>query len=393
MNETRVLIVAGGTGGHISPGIALYESFREKNVPVLILSGKRDARFPSLADAAPEDLRLYRAPSFSRNPLGLIFFPFRFALALLAARKIIVKEGVTAVIGMGGYVSAPALMAARLRRVPLFLCEQNSVPGKVTRFFEPSARKVYGTFRGAAEHLKRKDRYLRVGNPIRKRVMTDALREEARRAFHLGHSRKVVLVIGGSQGALSINELVFNLKKNYPDELKSVGFIWSTGDLSFQDYKERIQREIEEGSIYLSPFIDRVGLAYRAADLAIARSGSGVMMELAAMGVPSIQIPYPFAADGHQEKNADEFVEAGAAIKIRNQDAVAETVMPVIRDLLNNPRALRQMSEKALAAAMVDAADLIVRDVLEETGGRTADPASQEEEAGGESMRGNYSGT
>ncbi len=386
MNQTKVLIVAGGTGGHISPGIALYESFREKNVPALLLSGKRDARFPSLVESASEDLRLYGAPPFSRNPAGLLFFPIRFALALLAARKIIVREGITAVIGMGGYVSAPALMAARLRKVPLFLCEQNSVPGKVTRFFESSARKVYGTFRGAADYLKKRDRYLRVGNPIRKKVMTDALKDEARRAFHLGHSRRVVLVIGGSQGALSINELVFNLKKNYPDELTSVGFIWSTGDLSFDDYRERIQREIEEGSIYLSPFIDRVGLAYRAADLAIARSGSGVMMELAAMGVPSIQIPYPFAADGHQEKNADEFVEAGAAIKIRNQDAVAETVMPILRDLLNNPRALRQMSEKALAAAMVDAAELIVRDVLEETGGRAGGGAPAKEAGEGESQ-------
>ncbi len=364
MNKMRVLIVAGGTGGHISPGIALYESFREKGVPVLLLSGKRDARFPSLADTAPGDLRLYGAPSFSRNPAELLLFPIRFALAFMSARSIIKKEGVSAVIGMGGYVSAPALLAAKMMKVPIFLCEQNSVPGRVTRFFEAHAQKVYGTFRGATDYLKQKEKYLRVGNPIRKRVMVETLREEARKTFHLGHSKRVILVIGGSQGALRINELVFNLKKNYSDELKNVGIIWSTGEFSFQDYKERIQREIGEGSIYLSPFIDRVGLAYRAADIAIARSGSGVMMELAAMGIPSIQIPYPFAADGHQDKNADEFVEAGAAIKISNQDAVAETVMPILHDLLNNPRALGQMSEKARAAAMIDAADLIVNDVL-----------------------------
>jgi UDP-N-acetylglucosamine--N-acetylmuramyl-(pentapeptide) pyrophosphoryl-undecaprenol N-acetylglucosamine transferase len=240
------------------------------------------------------------------------------------------------------------------------------VPGKVTKFFEKHARKIYGTFRGATEFLKFRDRYLLVGNPIRKKVFVDTLKEDARKAFHLGHSRKVILVIGGSQGAVKINELVFGLKKEFSDELKSVGFIWSTGDFSYQEYKDKINNEIEEGSIYLSPFIDKVGLAYRAADMAIARSGSGVMMELAAMGVPSIQIPYPHAADNHQDRNADEFVQAGAAIKVNNADAVPEKVMPVLHDLLNNPRALARMSEKALGAAMVDAAERIVKDIVSE---------------------------
>jgi UDP-N-acetylglucosamine--N-acetylmuramyl-(pentapeptide) pyrophosphoryl-undecaprenol N-acetylglucosamine transferase len=181
----------------------------------------------------------------------------------------------------------------------------------------------------------------------------------------------VILVIGGSQGAVRINELIFGLKKDYPDDLKNVGIIWSTGDFSYQKYKDRVNNEIDEGSIYLSPFIDRVGLAYRAADIALSRSGAGVMMELAAMGVPSIQIPYPHAADNHQDKNADEFVQAGAALKITNEDAVPEKVMPVLHDLLNNPRALRQMSEKAIAVAMVDASETIVNDIVKEIGAVT----------------------
>ena len=126
---------------------------------------------------------------------------------------------------------------------------------------------------------------------------------------------------------------------------------------------------IDEGSIYLSPFIDRVGLAYRASDIALSRSGAGVMMELAAMGLPSIQIPYPHAADNHQDRNADEFVQAGAAVKISNDDAVPEKVLPVLLDLLNNPRALRRMSDKAMGIAMVNAAETIVNDIMKEIGG------------------------
>ncbi len=364
MNDINVLIVAGGTGGHISPGIALYEAFREAGVRTHFLSGKRDARFSSLNDVAPGDLCLYRAPSFSKNPGKLLLFPAAFTAAMLSVRKIIKNNNVRAVIGMGGYVSAPALMAAKLMKVPLFLCEQNSVPGKVTKFFEKDAARIFGTFRGATEYLKFKEKYILAGNPIRKKVLVDALPEEARRTFHLGHSKKVVLVIGGSQGAVRINELVFGLKKDFSDELKNVGFIWSTGDFSYQTYKEKINTEIDEGSMYLSPFIDKVGLAYRAADIAISRSGSGVMMELAAMGVPSIQIPYPHAADNHQDKNADEFVQEGAAVKISNADAVPEKVMPVLHDLMNNPRALKRMSEKALGMAMVNAAETIVKEIV-----------------------------
>ncbi|HNW27668.1 MAG TPA: undecaprenyldiphospho-muramoylpentapeptide beta-N-acetylglucosaminyltransferase [Spirochaetota bacterium] len=363
-DNISVLIVAGGTGGHISPGIALYEAFREAGVRALFLSGKRDARFSSLNDVAEEDLYLYRAPSFSKNPGKLLLFPAAFSAAMLAVRKIVRNNNVRAVIGMGGYVSAPALMAAKLMKVPLFVCEQNSVPGKVTRFFEKHAAKIFGTFRGATEYLKFSEKYLLAGNPIRKKVLVDAKKEEARRVFHLGHSKKVVLVIGGSQGAVRINELVFGLKKDYADDLKNVGFIWSTGDFSYQTYKEKINAEIDEGSVYLSPFIDKVGLAYRAADIAISRSGAGVMMELAAMGVPSIQIPYPHAADNHQDKNADEFVQAGAAVKISNADAIPEKVMPVLHDLMNNPRALERMSKKSLEAAMVNAADVIVKEIV-----------------------------
>jgi UDP-N-acetylglucosamine--N-acetylmuramyl-(pentapeptide) pyrophosphoryl-undecaprenol N-acetylglucosamine transferase len=364
LNDTCVLIVAGGTGGHISPGIALYESFREAEVKTLFLSGKRDERFSSLNDVGAEDLHFYRPPSFTKNPIKLALFPAGFAAAMLHARALIRKHDVKAVIGMGGYVSAPALLTAVLMKVPLFLCEQNSVPGKVTKFFETYARKIYGTFRGAAAFIKSRDKYVIAGNPIRKKVVADAHKEDARKAFHLGHCKKVILVIGGSQGAVRINELTFNLKKEYSDELKNVGIIWSTGDFSYEKYKEKINNEIDAGSIYLSAFIEKVGLAYRAADIAISRSGAGVMMELAAMGVPSIQIPYPYAADNHQDGNADEFVQAGAAVKISNEDAVPEKVMPVLHDLMNNPRALQRMSDRALGAAMVGAADTIVKDII-----------------------------
>lgn len=364
MSEGSVLIAAGGTGGHISPGVSLYEEFMDAGVRALFLAGKRDARFSSINDVADGDLFLYRAPQFSKNPVRLAVFPLSFAAAVLYVRRLIKKHRVAAVVGMGGYASAPALFAAGTKKIPIYLCEQNSVPGRVTKFFSRRARKIYGTFGVANEYLDHPRTYLHTGNPIRKKVMIDVQQEEARREFNLRHTSRVILVIGGSQGALSINELMLGLKKRYPDELKGVGIIWSTGGLSYAHYKERIQNEIEEGSIYLSPFIDKIGLAYRAADIAITRSGAGVMMELAAMGVPSIQIPFPYAADGHQEKNADEFVKAGAAVKVSSGDAVPERVMPLLLELLNNRRALKRMADRARTIAKVDASKVIVEDIM-----------------------------
>ena len=222
-------------------------------------------------------------------------------------------------------------MAAKLMKVPLFLCEQNSVPGKVTRFFEKHAREDLRHLRGATDYLKYAEKYMLRGQPDQEEsVLVDAKKEEAKKAFNLGHSKKVILVIGGSQGAVRINELIFGLKKDYSDDLKNVGIIWSTGDFSYQKYKDKsIMRSTRDRST-CRPSSTTWAWPTGRRDIAISRSGAGVMMELAAMGVPSIQIPYPYAADNHQDKNADEFVKAGAAVKISNEDAVPEKVMPVL---------------------------------------------------------------
>jgi len=203
------------------------------------------------------------------------------------------------------------------------------------------------------------------GNPIRKNVLAAPDRESARRAFNMRHCKKVILAIGGSQGAMTINELVLGLKASYPGEFKDVGIIWSTGGLSYEKYKQAVQRIGDTGSLYMSPFIDEVGAAYMAIDIAISRSGSGVMVELAAMGVPSILIPFPYAAMDHQDRNADEFVKAGASVKIANADAVPEKVFPALSELLGNPTLLSRMSARAREAARPDAAAAVVKSVME----------------------------
>lgn len=367
MTTTRVLIVAGGTGGHISPGIALYEELKSQGAEVWLLMSKKDARF-TYAKELGSDILYYSAPQFGKNPFALLAFPIRFACAVLISKGMLKKYTIEAVVGMGGYVSAPMLYAARSKKVPFYLCEQNSVPGKVTRYFSRYAEAVFSTFENARNHLPLAKKFYCTGNPIRKKIFEVEEKERARAVFNMRHCKKVVLAIGGSQGAVKINELVVGLKNAYPREFKDVGFIWSTGEFSYETYKKRIQEEDIAGSVFLSPFITNVQTAYRACDIAISRAGAGVMMELAAMGVPSILIPYPFAADNHQDSNADEFAQAGAAIKIANEDATEKKVAPVLLDLLNNPMKLERMRQAAFAVAKKNAAADIASVVMRKTG-------------------------
>lgn len=361
-----ILIIGGGTGGHISPGIALYEKLGEDGtMNPLFLTGKNDLRFGFFNDIDKEKLFTYNAPSLTKNPFRVFFFLLKFMLSVLKAAKIIRKKNIYAVVGMGGYVSAPALVAARILRTPIFLCEQNTVPGKVTLKFEKHCRKIFGTFSDTLSYLKMPEKFVHSGNPIRNNVLVQTPKNEAKKTFHLEHCHKVILVIGGSQGAVKLNDLVLGMKKAYPHEFKNIGIIWSTGDFSFDEYKQKSRTEVEAGSVYISPYIKRVGRAYRASDISISRSGSGVMMELAAAGVPSILIPYPYAAMDHQSKNAESFAAAGAAIKISDEDAVPEKVAPVLFDLLGSPRKLKAMSGCAKQASKINAADIIAKTIKE----------------------------
>lgn len=366
MNIKKVLITGGGTGGHISPGIALYEEFKNCGIPVSFLAGIRDKRFSSLNDIDEDDIFFYNAPQLTKNPVKIILFLLKFFYAILKARNIIKKREITTVIGMGGYVSAPALFTARLKKVPVFLCEQNSVPGKVTKSFQNYARKIYGTFEIDKIFLERQDKLEIVGNPIRKNIFKDITKAEAKKKFFLNHSKKVILVIGGSQGAVALNELIFKMKKNYPDKFKDIGIIWSTGDYSYEIYKNKIYNEIEAGSVYISKYIDDMGAAYKACDLAISRSGAGVMMELAAMGIPSVLIPFPFAADNHQEINADQFVKKGVSIKFNDSNLDITKISEQIFSLLESDRTLNIMKKKSIEASTVSASSKIVENILGE---------------------------
>ncbi|MBN2039901.1 MAG: UDP-N-acetylglucosamine--N-acetylmuramyl-(pentapeptide) pyrophosphoryl-undecaprenol N-acetylglucosamine transferase [Spirochaetes bacterium] len=368
MNSLYILIAGGGTGGHIFPGISLYNEFKKNSIQAGILVGKKDAHFTPLEALDGKDVFYYRAPSFTNNIIKMPLFFLRFIKATLNSLILIKKLKADAVIGMGGYVSAPVLTAALVLKRPVFLCEQNSVPGKVTVFFASKARKIFTTFSNTNEFLKDevKAKILNYGNPLRDNVFTRLTKQEARKIYYLGHCNKVILVIGGSQGAVQINELFLNIKRIYAEELKNTGFIWVTGNLTYKKYKDALNQMHGDGSVYVSPFIENIGTAYKASDLVISRAGSGGMMEIAATGLPSILIPYPYAADNHQEKNAENFEKAGAAVKAGSTDVEPEKIGNIVINLLSNPAQLSRMAEKARSMAQIEAAGNIMNFIVKE---------------------------
>ena len=267
---------------------------------------------------------------------------------------------------MGGYVSAPMLFAARGKKLPYWLCEQNTVPGRVTLRFAKKAKSIFTTFEDTVKFVKPHvaAKCVTVGNPVRSRVNVSMSVNDARKVFGLDHCDRVILVIGGSQGALSLNELVVGMKTKFNEEFSRIGIIWCTGAGSFDRYSRLAQGEGNMGSVFISPFVEDVGTAYRASDLAIARSGAGVMAELAVMGLPSILIPFPYAADDHQNKNADVFARSNAALKLENKKANAETVAPIVLDILSSGQKLSLMGKRAKSEACPDAAKKIVSAVM-----------------------------
>ncbi len=368
MKDIRILIAGGGTGGHLIPGIALYEEFASRGAEAVILTGTNDRKSSALNDVRAEDICSYGARTLSWNIFKFLLFIISFIISFLKAILIIRNRKFSAVIGMGGYVSAPALLAGIVLKVPVFLCEQNTIPGKVTLLFAGKAKKIFTTFEESAAYIREEKRpkIQCAGNPIRREVLSHASRDEAKSFFNLKHSKRIILVIGGSQGALQINELFLEIKKMYPGELKDVGVIWSTGSYSYKRFAKELQDIKWGGSIYLSQFIDKVGLAYRASDIAISRSGAGVIMELAAAGIPSILIPYPYAADNHQEANADVFQKAGASVKISGADATPEVAGKKLIEMLNSGALLARMSERAFAVSKINAARDIADSVVME---------------------------
>jgi UDP-N-acetylglucosamine--N-acetylmuramyl-(pentapeptide) pyrophosphoryl-undecaprenol N-acetylglucosamine transferase len=345
--QLRCLIAAGGTVGHVAPALAVAEALQRRGVLVTF------AGSPDRVEARLVPERGYAFDSFSISGL-----PRRPGLALVRATgqalkapasclRILEKRRPDVVLGAGGYVAGPMVLAARVRGIPCALTEADAHLGLANRLAAPLADRVF-----LALPVGRKgEKYRPVGRPI-PATSHPRPRAESRAAFGLVPEAKVVLVFGGSLGARLLNDVALDAwAKSGP------AVIHLCGERDYPELRGRVTRP----DYILRPFMEEIGLAYGVADAVLARAG-GSVWELAAAGLPAVLVPGEFATGGHQEKNARWFVDAGGALVV--QEAQVGTAPRVIEELLADPARLDAMAEAMRHAAKPNAAEEIADELV-----------------------------
>ncbi|RFP60607.1 undecaprenyldiphospho-muramoylpentapeptide beta-N-acetylglucosaminyltransferase [Luteimonas weifangensis] len=346
------MILAGGTGGHIFPGLAVAAALRARGVPVAWLgadAGMETRLVPqhgiAIDTIAVKGLR-------GKGVLALLGAPWRVFRAIRAASRVMRARQPSAVISFGGYAAGPGGIAARLRGVPLLVHEQNRAPGLTNRVLARFARRVLTgfpqTFRGVAEDV--------VGNPVRGEIA--ALPPPAQRfATRSGALR--LLVLGGSQGARALNDAL-------PRALATL-----TGKIVVRHQcGEKLREDAERAyaragvAATVEPFIADMAAAYAGADLVVCRAGALTLAELCAAGIGSVLVPFPQAVDDHQTRNAEYLVERGAAVLLPQGAALVEELRATLSVLAANPQRRLAMAEAARALARPDAAERVADAVL-----------------------------
>jgi UDP-N-acetylglucosamine--N-acetylmuramyl-(pentapeptide) pyrophosphoryl-undecaprenol N-acetylglucosamine transferase len=339
----RLLIAGGGTGGHLFPGIALADEAARRGDSEVLFVGTRRGIETRAVPAAGYALETLDVSGLKRMGLaGTVRGLVRLPLALLKSFSILRKFRPDVVVGVGGYASGPMVLAAALAGYPTAIQEQNSVPGITNRTLGHLVRSVFTAFDGAAWRFPAR-KIERLGNPVRKAIVA-ALEDVADSPVD---TKLRILVVGGSQGARAVSELMVGAAAILANQGVDFSLVHQTGSADLERVQARYRELGLEGRVQVFAFIETMAAAYGAADLVIGRAGALTLAELAIVGKPAILIPLPTAADDHQSKNAADFAEVGAAIVLDQRKASAEDLAAAITTLASD-RTKRQVMGKAM---------------------------------------------
>ncbi|MDY0022563.1 undecaprenyldiphospho-muramoylpentapeptide beta-N-acetylglucosaminyltransferase [Arenimonas caeni] len=351
-----VLILAGGTGGHIFPGLAVAEALRRRDVPVVWLGseGGMETRLVPSSGIEVETLRVRGLRG--KGVLALLKAPFGLARACLQALAVLRRLRPRAVVSFGGYVAGPGGLCAWLLRRPLLVHEQNRAPGLTNRVLSRFARRVLCGFPGSFPAGKAEV----VGNPVRPAIA--ALPAPAARFDGRGGAPRL-LVLGGSQGANALNRVLPQVLAGLPADQRP-----QVRHQCGERHADATRATYAEAGVAASvePFIADMAEAYGWADLVVCRAGALTLAELCAAGVGSVLVPFPAAVDDHQTRNAEYLVEAGAAVMVPEGEGFAERMAAVAGGLLPDAARRLAMAGAARAIAHADAAERVAGIVLEE---------------------------
>ena len=358
----KILIACGGTGGHLFPGIAVAEALlAQGHEPLLLISQKK---IDSQASAKYPHLNFKVVPAIAKPAtLSPKMIPFLLALwkSIQTSKKIIRDFGADAVLGMGGFTSLPPVYAGYKLGKKTFVHDSNARPGRANVLTSRFCDKVFIGLQPAAAFFKKPTEL--TGTPARPEIHKLPPRTEAAERFGLDPAKPTLLVTGGSQGALGLNQLVANAAPLLPGNIQIL-HIAGPNDLP----RIKAEHPVQRPGYQLIGFCDQMPSAYALADLVLTRSGASTLTEISLAGLPSILVPYPFAADDHQTANAKVFSEAGAAKLIQQKDLTPESLAKLLTDLLTNPGALKLMSEASRSLAIPDAAEKVTTSIMKNQG-------------------------
>ncbi len=358
----NVLFAGGGTGGHLYPAVAMAGELR-KLVPDAALSFAGTTAGIEATEVPRLGYRLHLIPvrglkrGWSLADMVInIGVVADFVAALGRAVALIGRENPDVVVGTGGFVSAPLLLAAQLMRKKTLIQEQNAFPGVTTKLLAVLASEVHLSFEEARGFIVKKEQLFVSGNPARSFDLLDSA--SARHYFSLDEERPTLLVFGGSRGARSINNAVL---QRLGDLTASSNIIWQTGALDF----ERIRSHVNSSScVWIAPYIENMGAAYSASDLVLCRAGASSIAELTNLGKPSVLVPYPYATGDHQRHNAKALVASGAAMAVEDNRLVEDTSIQGILELLHDAEKLRSMGVASRKLAYPDAAHKLALSII-----------------------------
>lgn len=364
--KQRFIISGGGTGGHIFPAIAIANRIKkvvpEAEILFIGASDKMEMRRVPDAGYKIEGLHIY---GISRD-LSLrgiwknIKLPFVLMKANRRAKEIIRNFNPDVAIGVGGFASYAALNAAHKLGVPTLIQEQNSYPGVTNKRLAPKVKKICVAYDGL-ERFFPAEKIVKTGNPVRDEILhIEKKKPESYQFFDLSPDRKTLLVVGGSLGAKTINK---TLSENI-SKLKAMGIqvLWQTGEAYYKQNQMELSM-LQNDQLRIVPFIKNMNDAYGIADIIISRAGALAIAELSILGTPTILVPFPYAAEDHQTKNAMALVDKGAALMVKDSEA-GEKLIPTLESLLNDPQKCEEMAQNMAQFALPQAIDAIVENIL-----------------------------
>lgn len=363
MKKKKVVISGGGTGGHIFPAIAIADTLKKRFTDVEILFvGANNRMEMERVPAAGYPIIGLDVAGFYRKKLWKNFSVLiKLRKSLKRAKKVLKEFNPDITIGVGGYASGPTLKQANSLGIPTLLQEQNSYAGVTNKLLAKGATTICVAYEGLEKFFPA-DKIVVTGNPCRQNLLNENIsRDDAAKFFNIDPNKKTVLVIGGSLGAKSINQAMFaGLDKFTQNDIQ---VIWQCGQSYYFDLNIEMKHKTETGTVRILDFIDRMDLAYKAADLVISRAGAGSISELALLGKPSILIPSPNVAEDHQTKNAMALVNLDAAALVTDDKAVEELAAKAV-EILKSDDKLNSLSENIRKMAHPDAAEKIVDEIV-----------------------------